>query len=437
MNDTRVLATIQQWDAKKSIWKQKRNYDRTTPVLPQARYSSRQKLDPVQIPLTFGGSLTVYPNAVQDITLIRDEILGSKLFRQYCIQANPEPRTHFLLHSAAEHNFDDFPQPGYRYASISMKARPLSLLPNLDAVSKDLAKMSGVRDWNIGVNPVLYRADRDHMGNHADDDQGERIILCLIVVSPQRVRRVHIRPLKFLKGRDGDEKIDLFLEPGDAYEMNGLMQFFYSHSVPQPPVCLYDTINNDDESRRLSVVFRTGDQVIIDKDSGRERLDLSPRPIQTYTFGSAIRGLEEGGVYERMHLYHLGAHIAQQRGVSGNKDMGCASIIVAGKREDGLGTDEFHTLMYAASTTNGALAMAKSCKEKRLIRVFRSSAYASRFRARKETKNKKNMYRYDGLYFISRYEEGRVYKFFMTRLGINVNALSNEEFLRLHNIIKT
>jgi hypothetical protein len=46
------------------------------------------------------------------------------------------------------------------------------------------------------------------------------------------------------------------------------------------------------------------------------------------------------------------------------------------------------------------------------------------------------MYRYDGLYFIKRYEEGHVYKFFMTRLGINVNALSNEEFLRLHNIIK-
>jgi hypothetical protein len=114
-----------------------------------------------------------------------------------------------------------------------------------------------------------------------------------------------------------------------------------------------------------------------------------------------------------MHLYHNGAHIAQQRGVSGNEDVGCALIIMVGKHEDGLGTNEFHTLMYVASTTNGALAMAKSCKENLPIRVFRSSAYASRFWARKETKNKNNMYRYDGLYSISHYEEGRVYKFFM------------------------
>jgi alkylated DNA repair dioxygenase AlkB len=70
------------------------------------------------------------------------------------------------------------------------------------------------------------------MGNHMDEDQGERIILCLVVVvSPQRVRRVHIRPLKSLKERDGDEKVGLFLEPGDAYEMNGLMQFFYSRQA--------------------------------------------------------------------------------------------------------------------------------------------------------------------------------------------------------------
>jgi hypothetical protein len=46
------------------------------------------------------------------------------------------------------------------------------------------------------------------------------------------------------------------------------------------------------------------------------------------------------------------------------------------------------------------------------------------------------MYRYDGLYFISRCEEGRVYEFFMIRLGINVKALSNEDFLRLNIIIK-
>jgi hypothetical protein len=80
---------------------------------------------------------------------------------------------------------------------------------------------------------------------------------------------------------------------------------------------------------------------------------LSPRHIQTYTFGNVVQGLKDGRVYEQMHLYHLNAHIAQQRGVGGKEDVGSASNIGAGKHRDGLGTHKICTLMYVASTTNG------------------------------------------------------------------------------------
>ena len=68
-----------------------------------------------------------------------------------------------------------------------MKARPLSKLPKLQRLSKELATLrklplsgdksatekEGTKEgkWNIGIHPVMYRDNRDSMGDHADDDQ--------------------------------------------------------------------------------------------------------------------------------------------------------------------------------------------------------------------------------------------------------------------------
>jgi len=139
---------------------------------------------------------------------------------------------HFLLHDRATN--DDFrssKQPGYRYARGTAKARPLSKLPLLERVSKKLATLSGVDRWNIGVNPVLYQDSKDGMGGHADDDQGETVILCLILASPDEERPVVITPNSKLQ--DGDERIELMLRAGDAYAMDGEMQKHYLHSVPK------------------------------------------------------------------------------------------------------------------------------------------------------------------------------------------------------------
>ena len=68
-----------------------------------------------------------------------------------------------------------------------MKARPLSKVPKLQQLSKELATLRQIPPigndsaseeegaiegkWNIGIHPVLYRDSKDSMGDHADDDQ--------------------------------------------------------------------------------------------------------------------------------------------------------------------------------------------------------------------------------------------------------------------------
>lgn len=60
-------------------------------------------------------------------------------------------------HEDATDGFEEKTQPGYRYANITMKARPLSSVPKLQQLSKDLADLRKIPDgkWNIGIHPVL------------------------------------------------------------------------------------------------------------------------------------------------------------------------------------------------------------------------------------------------------------------------------------------
>jgi hypothetical protein len=79
-----------------------------------------------------------------------------------------------------------------------------------------------------------------------------------------------------------------------------------------------------------------------------------------------------------------------QRGVSGNKFQGCDAIIVAGKRSDGLGEDNFLHLWYWAETKVSGGAILKSARDALPIRVFRPAG-----KERSTT-----LYRYDGIYVV-------------------------------------
>jgi alkylated DNA repair dioxygenase AlkB len=201
------------------------------------------------IHLKLGGTVCLYPNL---LPLSRQKQVTEELknhatyFREYRIQGTKEPRAHFLLHEhAPDHDIDDETKksPGYKYGQITMKARPLHLLPHLQDLSDWLKVHCGVPCWNIGVDVVSYRDGRDSIGFHADNDQEEEHIVTVIVTSPPKPRQIVFKRMpdaakkkqlrngtqdiepslgeKRARLRDGDEEIELCLSAGDAYSMDG------------------------------------------------------------------------------------------------------------------------------------------------------------------------------------------------------------------------
>jgi alkylated DNA repair dioxygenase AlkB len=431
-----------------------------------------------------GGQLRIYPDclSVEQQTTVSEELLQWSYFRQYTIQNNPEPRAHFLLHEEATEDFDNEPQPGYKYGCIRMKARPLHHLPEVEQLAYIMqtcvvgACTSEECFWNIGVMPVLYRDGRDRMGFHADDDQGEQLIVTALVSSP-RVRRMSIRPMssKTVGNVVGDQQLELFLGAGDAYSMDGAMQKHYLHSVPSDKKCCEATsVANTDSvlSPRIAIVFRQGTQCLQYKDSGKPLASLLPRVRLPYLYGNCIGALKEGATYGRVQLCELNAHRSPQRGVSGNRTDGCDAIIVSGLRPDGLGYDHLLRLMYAAGTREGSHSILRSSVEGKPIRVFRSSILKSPYRAVHTYQTRRGSgasasslsacYRYDGLYRVTavRFKEelspgrsvyctvdrsdchvkekikipaSRVYLFYLERVdqgqGVMTNDLSSDAFL--------
>ena len=221
-------------------------------------------------------------------------------FRQYSIQGGPEPRAHWLLHEqASNQDFETSIQPGYKYGTITMKAKPLSMLPRLHKLAKDMATLCNVDTWNVGVNPVYYRDSRDYIGLHADNDQGEDKIMTILVKSPTPPRRVVIQtsPAKGTKKKqEGDEQYELNIGAGDAYDMDGDMQQHYVHGVP-----------SGGKDGRIALVLRHGQYSTFSKDSGQALPNVEPRVVIPQTFGQ-IQGLAEGHSYSRMELRQLGAH---------------------------------------------------------------------------------------------------------------------------------
>lgn len=212
--------------------------------------------EPFLLSLKLGGIVLVYPDL---LTLSTQKEMAEELknhatyFRQYRIQGTNEPRAHFLLHERAPgHSIDDErnKSPGYKYGRITMKARPLHLLPHLQEFSLWLKGMFGVPCWNIGVDVVSYRDGRDSIGFHADNDQEEELIVTVLITSPPKPRRVIFKrmpeaekgkklrnhngrnlnsnrktepsqPEKRARPQDGDEEFELWLSAGDAYSMDG------------------------------------------------------------------------------------------------------------------------------------------------------------------------------------------------------------------------
>jgi alkylated DNA repair dioxygenase AlkB len=263
-----------------------------------------------------GGQLVIHTNFLSCAwqEQLTNELIASNRFRQYQVQNNDEPRVHFLLHKNGATDDVDFTkvQPGYKYGSVYMKARAFDAsVPYTHQLSVRAQKIceiscTGISAspgtfWNIGADCIVYRDGNDQINFHADDDQGEQIIFTVLVSSPVAcTRKIRIR------SKDQTEEIELFLDAGDAYSMNGEMQKNYLHSVPQNQKCK-STDSKDTSQQRIVVVFRRGKQVMQKKDSGKSVHHLFARKFQPYIFGR-LKNLFEGNLYSRTELRILHAH---------------------------------------------------------------------------------------------------------------------------------
>ena len=350
------------------------------------------------VPLARGGSLHVWPNVVPVGTLadLHREMKEKARYRQYEVQSENEPRVHALYHEEASlappqqqlRSGDDdadplanqkHSTPGYRYASVTMKARPLSELPEIYNFSKSMKTITTLgqvpqdsgTSWGIGVNLICYRSGNDRIGFHADDDQKESAIVTVMVHGPPRQVLVRTKlPKKKDKDRnDGEddetEEIRLLMSPGDAYTMDGAMQKHYVHSVPK------EVRQAGPGTQRLVIVLRDGETRTFRKDSGLPVASLDPPPPTTCVFGP-VANLTHGQRHTRRQLVKMGAHGGRMRSISGNKEVGSDAIIRSGLKHPGHEDVSRHSqyILYAAPHRVGAGAILTSALKQESIRVF-------------------------------------------------------------------
>jgi hypothetical protein len=77
-------------------------------------------------------------------------------------------------------------QPGYSYHGVNMKAHPIDLVPEVASYAEELATRYNLPRWDIGVDMIAYKDGGDSIGWHADDTQGESVVVCVVVDAPDR-----------------------------------------------------------------------------------------------------------------------------------------------------------------------------------------------------------------------------------------------------------
>ena len=85
-----------------------------------------------------------------------------------------------------------------------------------------------------------------------------------MVDAPGDPRPVHIRPKRSKPLAHGDEEIQLDIGESDGYDMDGVMQCGYEHSLPK----------KKSNAHRFVLLFRHGNQACVSVDSGEAITDM-------------------------------------------------------------------------------------------------------------------------------------------------------------------
>lgn len=99
---------------------------------------------------------------------------------------------------------------------------------------------------------------------------GESVVLCVVVDAPGEPRPVHIRPKRSKPLAHGDEEIQLDIGESDGYDMDGIMQCGYEHSLPK----------KKSNAHRFVLLFRHGNEACVSVDSGKAITDMQTDQTQ-------------------------------------------------------------------------------------------------------------------------------------------------------------
>jgi hypothetical protein len=388
------------------------------------------KTKPLVFQMNRGGTIQFFPGiCVQDVVQVRDEMQNVKQFKQYKVrECGNEPRLHALFTSSQQIAEGG---SGFQYGRVKVGSNPLETLPVISKLAEKMAFKFGLHNsqWNIGCHLVIYRDGKDSINWHADDTQGEDMVLSLTVDGPDDTRAICFQPANTKELQDLDEQIELFPRPGDAYSMDAGVQHGYVHAMLKTPKGDYEN------GKRMAIIFRNGLQKHNMEDNGKIVEDYKPRTRVQYIFGGMLNVLTEGECYSREALMDMGAHLNDRGNIDGNKTDGCPSIIVCFMRRR-WDQDHFHFLTYEAGDHSRPLAMLKSYHDHKPIRVFRSSK-GNREKGKffpVSVDPKRTVYRYDGLYYIicARSRDDKEADHSSTRVFYMVRAEPSETMSALH-----
>jgi len=272
-----------------------------------------------------GGAMKILKGVIdpqQQEQLVDEVVQHSDWFRQYRVQNTPEPRLHLVLHShGSSSGFSSSlrkktqPITGYQHGHVKMLARPLTHLPQLHNLSDFLAGLFDIVEWKIGVNALIYRDGSDSLGYHADNNQGEQLILSLVLCIPIGMKQRG--PLQIMsrevnegtnQSRTPDDKhpvehYELRLEAGDAYVMDREMQKHYVHRIDK----YHESTWGRADFREIVIVFRDGIQMDFPSDTGTPAANLLPSIRTHHTFGE-MHGLNFGSILQIATMKEMGYH---------------------------------------------------------------------------------------------------------------------------------
>ena len=344
----------------------------------------------VSFPMTRGGTIEFFPQMISNVGVVRNEMETAAEYRQFQVRAcSKEPRVHALYSTTK--------CTGYTYGRVSMGSNPLEYLPTISHVANQLANRFQLEncDWNIGCNLVVYRDGNDSINWHADDTQGEDVILSLTVDgSVTNPRTICFQPANTWPLKNGDEQIELYPIPGDVYSMDGFVQKGYVHAMLKTNTKMHGT------DKRMAIIFRNGiSKNVTDNGVAVESIVAPDRAI-FYPFGNMSDIVEEGKCYSRDFLWKNDVFQNPCGSVDGCSEQGCPAIIVCDMKND---ADEefFHFLTYVVGKNSRHGALLTSMKRYLPIRVFRSSGGNQAKSANFATCPDPNkvVYRYDGIYY--------------------------------------